>query len=408
MSLRPLGKLPAGPESPFDALMRRAPAAANSDGKLALVRAVESDPVVFASERFALRGLFANSFMLVGVGGLIEVKPLSIDTHGRTFDEAFLAEFDEVAQRFGEISTLQIQIEQYKLIGLTAFLPFLQEQLETLQEQFHAIARGYGVPTVTGALNMVASAGGGQSTSVDGSLAEQEIRRRLKDPDMSVQWKAWKDLYALDPVAAKNIGVTDLGPPHPGIPGLNGTVTRAKPVFAIGTSNDMKSWYGTWRPELMLDSSWIPVEVDVASLHPSETLVDFVADRAGGVRQPVMLRYLEILKRIVARKGLISPDVVIKEFFETSWVSTRAVVPICVIQLPSGYRVIANGHHRVAALVQAVRENIIPAEWLKRIPVDMQIFPNDFPIPEVLYLQVRAPAYQMSVDDLLPSLTPTP
>ncbi len=165
MVVSPLNQRPAGPESPFDILIRRAPAAANSDGTLTLVREAAGEVVTAATEKPLLRGIFAwletEPLLIVGVGGLIEVKPISIATQGESFNEEFLAKFDKFSRLAAEISTLQIQIEQYKMIGLEvlASLLSLQEQIETLQTQLQTIAYGYGVPTITGAFNMVASAG---------------------------------------------------------------------------------------------------------------------------------------------------------------------------------------------------------------------------------------------------------
>lgn len=76
--------------------------------------------------------------------------------------------------------------------------------------------------------------------------------------------------------------------------------------------------------------------------------------------------------------------------------------PIRVIEFPSGYRILTNGHHRSAALVQAARKGIVPENLPREVPVELLKVGPDFPIPESVFLQIFAPAHELTLDDLLP------
>ncbi len=320
-------------------------------------------------------------------------QSISIGTHGRSFDAQFMADFNEAGLIIAEAASLKAQINHYELIGLTGLIPILQEKLDGVQLQLFSVAAGYGVPAVTGALDMVASADGSKNA------IPSDIAARLKSDDIYEQWRAWKDLYSRNPTLALQITQADLGRPNPSYPGLQGTSTRIRIPGAIGAPYELFKLIDSLRPTI------IPATIDVASLHPAETVSDYVSDPYAEFRHPIMATYLEILKQVIEKSGSSDPELIMRRFFERGWAGTNNETRIEVIQFPSGYRVLFNGHHRVAALMQATRIGIIPAEWLKKVPVMMTILPQDFPIPEVLFLQIFAPAHQLSMDELLPPVT---
>lgn len=233
------------------------------------------------------------------------------------------------------------------------------------------------------------------------SPAEQAARAQLKDPDPAEQWEAWKDLYALNPDAARAITQNDLGPPLPAIQGTGGV--GAFFIIESLTHSQARAEVGAWRDKHHTDSDWQSTTVSIDSLHPSEGVMDFLPEHLHfpGL-QPVMAIYSELLGEIVSRRGLNDPQAVLEEYFGQHWTRQSGVSTVSAIQMPSGYRVLRNGHHRLAALVKAAREGIIPKEWLQQVPIELLVIKEDFPIPEPVFLQIYAPAHRLSMEDLLP------
>lgn len=107
--------------------------------------------------------------------------PLLIDQppFGKTVEQ-WLREMEEAAQIAAEIYNLQNQIQQLQRQGQGHLALPLQHQLTTLFAQTVTIAKGYDIP-VSGAFQMVASAGNsGSTTSTHPALAD-EIDKSLGD-----------------------------------------------------------------------------------------------------------------------------------------------------------------------------------------------------------------------------------
>lgn len=271
----------------------------------------------------------------------------------------------------------------------------IQQLTPTIQHNHHAHR------TLIGGLHMVASAGGVGGAATAGtamSPEEQEARARLKDPDPAIQWEAWKELHRLNPEAAKRVAQADLGPPAPFIAGTQGVVRYilSVPKAWKNAAAEVSGWIQNLQSQM--------ITLDIRRIRPAHSLMDFMPTPLSlyYAHSAIMAYYFERLQDL--RKHYPSAAEYLDHFVNQSY--TGSWTPITILQLPSGIQIILQGHHRLAALIKAAREGIIPEDWLKQVPVKLLVITEGFPIPEPVILQIYAPAHMLTLDDLLPPLVP--
>lgn len=179
MALTPLSTKSVTSPTAFELLMRQAPRVANHNGTLALVRTAAKNVVVLGTEKTVLRGVFAwlgTTLANPALGAVafvcdlfpgdtpirdsqIQLPAIDKPPFGTSAPE-WHTQMQEAAQLASEITNLQHQIRLLEEHGLGKWTWLLKQQLEGLITKAETIVHNTNSPITSGALKMVASAGG--------------------------------------------------------------------------------------------------------------------------------------------------------------------------------------------------------------------------------------------------------
>ncbi len=228
------------------------------------------------------------------------------------------------------------------------------------------------------------------------------LRHQLKNPDIVEQWYVWRRLLQLNPRVALAITEVDLGPPRAFVVDRSGRrhvqADSAELKLAKNIMDYLDPFYGP--------GAWKDAAVDLRTVHPSHSLPEFFPHTAtSGVddfinRPKHRTYYIGRLKVLLTDMGTDDPQQVLRAFVKEN-ARHYFNQDICILQLPSGKQIIWDGHHRIAALVQVVREkDLDPDLWLSKVPVEIFLIRPNL-IPEPLILRC-VPAHELTIDDLLP------
>lgn len=133
--------------------------------------------------------------------------------------------------------------------------------------------------------------------------------------------------------------------------------------------------------------------VSIHDLKPTSSLADFNPEN--DYRLPPFQKKYELLKNLTAQyKDPIT--------FFSHFMAER----VLVVALPSGEKLVLNGHHSVAALKRGADEGLIPQGWLESIPAD--IYNYDLYVPQFLARQILMFGAELTWDDVVPKQLLTP
>ncbi len=139
-------------------------------------------------------------------------------------------------------------------------------------------------------------------------------------------------------------------------------------------------------------------EISIGEFTPYHSLADFYPNPDS--RPPAMEDKYRILKRIVEFFGTADKDGTLATFFGTPSYGYGKEESVLVLELSGGERLLLQGHHRIAALIKAAAEGIIPASWLDKIPVTVLRYKG--PMPEALIRRTLLPPNKLTWPDLFP------
>ncbi|MDO8462366.1 MAG: hypothetical protein Q7S98_05860 [Deltaproteobacteria bacterium] len=235
------------------------------------------------------------------------------------------------------------------------------------------------------------------SNGPNGEAVKDLLFTGLADPDPVVAYQSWQVLRLVSPDEANAVTETSLS---------------SEPSAALTSSPDFdlprysRPSYAHQIARFRMVQSLIetsvysvyPVVVSLDQLTPLHSLADFHPDRER--RAGILAAKIDEIRRIITEEGVSDPEKVIGEFL------AGAGGAVTVLRLPSGKRLVIDGHHRLAALYQAAREGLIPREWLERIGPVREETVVAGSTSEAVVDRVLTHGVRLTWDDLLPPLTP--
>ena len=218
-----------------------------------------------------------------------------------------------------------------------------------------------------------------------GVKSEQTIeilRIALRDREPLIALTAWLAIHKSDPVQAEGFSADafSFGPPLPTIEDP-GSEFRMHPDFSGPIRYELAEiMFSQIRARVNWPSNSETTLLSIAGFLPSHYIRDFSSYR--GIRQPVMARKLEYLENLVREFGLHRQELIMKLFFQTPLKEGDIDETAFVLEFQSGKRILRQGHHRVAALIMAVANGLVPENWLEKIPVVVSRYLG--PVPQAL------------------------
>lgn len=293
-------------------------------------------------------------------------------------EERFAAARRSIGSMYEDKQEEGTSIEDGKVFGTV--LPYLHFIIENHPDPF---ARYYAVELIARGASRRPF-----SSLSDGFLTDL-FGRALHDGEPLIAATAWKSAYMMSSRFAEGLP-SRMFSPQPVKGDLSGAVR-------------WKLYYDHWGPlryrlaEDMLSMRLMDedrkgvtpsVELTINDFLPHHPLRDF--DSSNDIRQPVMAAKLDYLKLLVAEFGLQDRETIMRLFLKEPPAENSSEHFIAeaawVLELGSGKRILRQGHHRIAALIVAVSEGIVPEDWLSRVPVDMARYHG--PVPEALMERV--------------------
>lgn len=213
------------------------------------------------------------------------------------------------------------------------------------------------------------------------------ITAALRDSDATVVLKAWHINHA-EQVVAPHLITEDW---------LNWRTPESSPQFGLaryvfGTASDHFMRRETLNP-IMATSTTRESRIDLRSVQPMHSLADFNPNDAQ--RKSVLHGKMERLHYLLKTFGTARRDEILMLFtFE------EGNGNIEVLQLPSGHRLMMDGHHRSATLLRAAQDGLIPESWLQIVPATVFHYTGD--MPEFLVRRLATLGATLTWEDLLP------
>jgi len=231
------------------------------------------------------------------------------------------------------------------------------------------------------------------------------IKDGFGDTDPAVVWEAWNAIGQWNPVLLDQLADDVLS-------GESTSALTRSSQFGIGRYVYPSRLHRMiWnRLFLIIYSSILPTRrknIPLHTLQPAHSLADYNPDQS--LRRPIMDSKYRELKRIIATVGLDERRLMRRILNTPDRKGETA--EIYVLQFKSGKRLLTQGHHRLATLLKAANEGLIPREWLNRIPVivievpDPVLDSGGVPMPEFLVRRMLTFGAILTWDDLLPAET---
>jgi signal transduction histidine kinase len=213
------------------------------------------------------------------------------------------------------------------------------------------------------------------------------VQTALRDSDATIVLQAWQLNRATRVIDPQQVTEDWLNWQEPG----------ASPAFGLaryvfGSASDHAMRRSTLNP-IMETSALRDARIDIRTVQPMHSLADYNPNDAQ--RKLVLGKKMERLDYLLRTFGSSQRDNILMLFtFEDGNGNIE------VLELPSGHRIMMDGHHRTATLLSAVRNDKIPETWLESIPVTIYKYTGDMPEPLVRRLATLGAT--MTWDDLLP------
>lgn len=225
--------------------------------------------------------------------------------------------------------------------------------------------------------------------------------RGLKDTNIGVIYAAWSLLtqhHLIDPATVTDDMFTWIDPPPVPQFGL------ARAFFLSGQLNLNRWARSDFYKELYKNTSIQDAVIPLRTFRPfhNPTYYDPAENISDQARDARLERELGRLQELIRSAALHTPPEQILARFMLGY-SDKTHCLIDVLQLPSGWRMMLDGHHRTAVLLTAVRKGIMPAEWLDHIPTSLHIYNG--PLPEPYIRRILTIGVTLTWNDFLP---PTP
>lgn len=225
------------------------------------------------------------------------------------------------------------------------------------------------------------------------------LMQGLKDADGGVVYAAWSILeqrHLIDPAT-----VTDdmfIWSDPPGVPEFG----LAKAVIRSNYSDQSHTAVAKLVQNLTSHIHPVNAAIPHRTIQPlhSPTYFDPKEYISDSRRKTYLENDLDELRRHINWAGPdYSSQRVISGFFR-DYHNSGKLRYVNVLQLPLSRRFLADGHHRTAVLLEAVRRGIMPAEWLDNIPVVLWTY--DGPLPEPFVRRILTYGHTLTWDDFLP------
>ncbi|MBI1908834.1 MAG: hypothetical protein HYS22_01525 [Deltaproteobacteria bacterium] len=224
----------------------------------------------------------------------------------------------------------------------------------------------------------------------------------MKDPDPTNSYLAWKILKMLDPAAARVVGRDSF------TEGVS-TASGESPEFGISPYVIDNDHQNLMRSNLFIQllSGSVPetTVVSIDEVVPIHSLADYNPDPRH--RKGIVDEKYAALRRIVVEEGEgADRERVIGRFFALPDVAGHEQ-SVKVLRLPSGRQFVIDGQHRMATLIRAAREGLIPSDWLDAVgPVERTTYQGD--IPEAVIEHTLTLGVDLSWKDLFPESEGSP
>lgn len=143
--------------------------------------------------------------------------------------------------------------------------------------------------------------------------------------------------------------------------------------------------------------------LSIEQFRPIHSLADYHPDPKR--RRPITAGKYQKIRQIVDEEGL-NRDAFFRRFLSFAEHENEEGIWIRVLELPHSSssladpRILVQGHHRVAALLLAAGDGVIPKEWLDEIPV--KVYRYDGSMPEILVRRIITLGVGLTWPDLFP------
>lgn len=217
----------------------------------------------------------------------------------------------------------------------------------------------------------------------------------LQDPDPLNVWLTWQIFHHYMPVEACAVADCDLDSPAQLDVSSSPSFGLAK--YLHGTDAQIHMRYEIFMTIL----GSCDVEEDLLSwkqFQPIHSLADFNPDPD---ERKATMHDKQVLLVKLAKQFRWDSEMTLHEFLIGDPLANDDAVKVIVLQ--SGQSYLAQGHHRIAALIDLAHRGIIPMTWLKQLPVYVMRYDGD--VPEVIVRRVLTLGIDMHWPELFPPST---
>jgi len=220
----------------------------------------------------------------------------------------------------------------------------------------------------------------------------------LKDRESIIVFSAWQSMANMNLEAANQVQ-DDSFSDRPT------SYLQQSPEFGIGRYiyDDpflAEAWNGLLT-EMSGNRTYESASLSINQFSPVHSLLDY--HPGPHQRRGIMAEKYKLLKNAIDAMGLSDRDKVLRLFFDYPSYRDQRSERILVLELPSGERFLYQGHHRIAALIKAAADGVIPSDWLDDIPVTAVRYNGD--IPSALIRRVFTRGIDLLWTELFPAGT---
>jgi hypothetical protein len=223
------------------------------------------------------------------------------------------------------------------------------------------------------------------------------LRPALRSGDLYTIYSAFNTLRKYSPAIAGRIGGDELGDVQPIAVGLSPEFGIEKYLYrSNGVLSAIRAMYLTVMVEGLAGQFDVGEAHDwsIAYIKPLHSLADFQPNLK--LRSPVMWGKYQSLKEIVAEVGMDRREVFRRYFGGVDHAYGKGK------EWPSilGFDYLMQGHHRIAALIEAAVSGLVPFGWLHKIP--FRIYSHPWPATNMMENLFMTGGVELEWADLFP------